>query len=39
MKKYKEQTEKIKEMAEDSIRKEQQLRLVAQDIQNLISHS
>ena len=34
--KYREQEEKIKEMAEDSIRKEQHLKQVAQSIQNLL---
>ena len=39
MRKYRKQEEKIKEMAEDSIRKEQHLKEIAQSINNLISQS
>ena len=39
MKKYREQDKKIKEMAQDSVKKEQHLKEIAQSIQNLISQS
>lgn len=39
MRKYREKVEKFKEMAQDSVKKEKQLKDLAQSIQNLISKS